>query len=376
MSKALHIAISARAMSHPIGGVKEYVTEMVRALLSLSSPHRFSIYYTDPKLIGTNSRASEIYLSAPHKFIWDHVILPRRLAHDKPDLVWFPQNVSSLGLSLPTIVSVMDMLYFRIPEFPCREYAWLDTLYMRIFITRSLRRAHCIVTISDWTAHDIVRLINIPPEKIQTIHLAPGHEFKQLPKSESKSVRAKYNLTNPFFFYAGKFSRRKNLRVLIEAFGRVQHELPHDLVLTGGIGVVESPFDDIIDKYNLYGRVRRLGTVPKSDLVRLYNTADAFVFPSLYEGFGIPPLEAFACGCPVISSHATALSEVVGNAALTFDPHDVDTLASHLKAISTIPQLRTQLIQAGFERIQHFSYEYSAKKLLKVFEDVARYPHE
>jgi glycosyltransferase involved in cell wall biosynthesis len=356
-------------MSAAFGGVKEYVTSIVRELLKIDGKHRFSIYYADEKLVGTNPAANETYVMAPHKFAWDHWCLPRCLAKDKPDVVWFPHNVSSVGLKLPNVVSVMDMLYFQVPEFPQREYAWLDTLYMRTFIPRSVHKARRVMVISDWTKRDVHRILDVPCEKIQTIHLAPSSEFKPLDEKESVTVREKYGITRPFFFYAGVLSPRKNLRVLVEALGRVRDIIPHDLIITGGPGFIETPIDDIVTQYNLAGRIKRLGIVPKSNLVALYNAAEAFVFPSLYEGFGIPPLEAFACGCPVISSHATSLAEVVCGAALTFEPHDVDALAAHLKAVASDAGLRERLKCAGFDRVQQFSYVRAAKELLGLLEE-------
>ena len=370
-TRPLHIAISARAMSRAFGGVKEYVTAVIHELVRLDSPHRFTIYYDDERLLGANPQASEVYLDAPHKFVWDHALLPRRLARLRPDIVWFPHNVSSLGLGLPTVVSVMDLLYFPIPEFPAREYAWLDTLYMRAMIPRSLRRARRIMAISDWTGQDITRLFGIPGDKIRTIRLAAGGEFKPLPQPCLRAVRDKYGLPERFFFYAGTLSARKNVRRMVEAFGRVRHAVPHDLIITGGPGFLEERFDDLLERYAIADRVKRLGAISKDDLIALYNTADAFVFPSLYEGFGIPPLEAFACGCPVISSRATSLGEVVGDAALTFDPYDVDGLSAHLLAVASDQALRERLTRAGFARARCFNYASSAAQLLELLEEAA-----
>lgn len=370
-SHSLHIAISGRALSHAYGGVKEYVGATIRELLALDTRHRFSIFYADPKLVGTYPKAQEIYLSAPHKFAWDHLILPRQLRREHPDVVWFPQNVASLGVKMPTVVSIMDMLYFRVPEVRQREYALLDTLYMRAFIPRSLRNASKIMAISDWTARDIVRLIGIQPGKIKTIHLAPSNEFGPRTQEEQDVICAKYNIRRPFFFYAGILSYRKNIRILLDAFGQTHMHFPHDLVITGGSGYIEMPMDDLLEKYGIHKRVRRLGIVPKQDLIALYNAATAFVFPSLYEGFGLPPLEAFACGCPVISSNATSLAEVVGNAALTFAPHDVDALAQHLKSVAVDESLRRKLTSAGFEQVKHFSYIRAARELVDVLEEAA-----
>lgn len=371
MSRRLHIAISARALSLPFGGVREYLVATLRELMRINPGHRFSIYYADPALRGTNPEANEVVLSAPHKFAWDHWVLSRRLQRDRPDIVWFPHNVSSLGLTLPTVVSVMDLLYFPIPEFPGREYAWADSLYMRAFIPRSVRRARQVVAISDWTAGDIVRLTGVPREKIKTIHLAPGCGFRPASQAERAAVKARYDLTRPFFFYTGTLSPRKNLRRLVEAFGRIQRELPHDLVITGGGGYIETPLDDLIARYDIAGRVRRLGLVPKGDLVGLYSAADAFVFPSRYEGFGIPPLEAMACGCPVISSRATSLAEVVGDAALTFEPDDVETLATHLSTVASDQGVRERLAHAGLQRARTFSYTRAATELIALLEEAA-----
>jgi glycosyltransferase involved in cell wall biosynthesis len=178
-------------------------------------------------------------------------------------------------------------------------------------------------------------------------------------------------LERPFFFYAGVLSLRKNVRLLVEAFGRIRDELPHDLVITAGQGFTETPYDDLIARYGLEGRVRRLGLVPSQDMVALYNEAEAFVFPSRYEGFGIPPLEAMACGCPVICSHATSLAEVVGDAALTFGPDDVATLADHLRAVAGSQALRERLSRSGLARAQQFSYRQSARQLLDLLESAA-----
>src|SRR4029079_11022849 len=131
------------------------------------------------------------------------------------------------------------------------------------------------------------------------------------------------------------------------------------------------PFDDLLLKHGIASRVKRLGAVPKDDLVALYNAAAAFVFPSLSEGFGIPPLEAFACGCPVICSNATSLPEVVGDAALMFDPQDAHALAAHLQAAASDAGLRERLRRAGFERVRQFSYTRTAQELLGLLEDAA-----
>jgi glycosyltransferase involved in cell wall biosynthesis len=358
-------------MSHTVGGVREYVTSLTRSLVQLPTPHRWTIYYDTDACVGQLPTAHEVVLQAPHKLIWDHVLIPLRVHHDQPDVIWFPQNTISLGITIPTVVSVTDLLYFSIPEFPYREYAWLDTVYARAMMPLSLHTARRIMTISQHTAGDISRILGIARDKMTTIYLAPAARYRPLQTFECMPTRERYQLTRPFFFYAGVLSPRKNVRLLIEAFGRVAAQIPHDLILTGSPGYLETPFDDLIKQYGIEGRVRRLGRVADEDMVALYNLAEAFVFPSLYEGFGVPPLEAFACGCPVICSQSTSLPEVVGTAALTFDPHNVHELAAHLYALATTPALRTDLVRRGFARVAAFHYDRSARSLLSLLEDAA-----
>jgi len=355
-------------MSHNVGGVREYVRSITHEMLQTPTNHTFLIYYSEPELLGKYPAAHEIYVSAPHKSIWDHVLLPMRLRHDQPDVVWFPQNIISIGIKTPAVVSVTDLLYFPIPEVPYREYALPDTIYARLMIPPSLRQAKHIMAISDHTAQDIHRLLSIPISKIKTIYLAPDQRYRRLEAQECEPIKRKFHLNRPFFFYAGTLSARKNIRTMIEAFGKAAGEIPHELILTGSPGFIEVPFDDLLQQYQLQNRVRRLGRVSETELVALYNLADAFVFPSLYEGFGIPPLEAFACDCPVISSYATSLSEVVGDAALTFGPHDIDTLAGHMQRVAHDSALRKNLIEAGRRRVAVFSYRRTAQELIALLE--------
>ena len=203
---------------------------------------------------------------------------------------------------------------------------------------------------------------------------APGRAFRPAPRDGSGgAVPARFGLTRPFFLYAGTRSVRKNIRLLFEAFARCHRDLPHDLVITGGGGhvVVEDRAEDVLARHGLGDRVKVLGLIPQEDLVPLYTAADALVFPSRYEGFGLPPLEAMACGCPVICSRATSLPEVVGDAALIFDPTDPEELAARLRAVASRADLRAQLGAGGLARAAGFGYDKSARVLLDLLEQAA-----
>ncbi|MDW8146104.1 MAG: glycosyltransferase [Roseiflexaceae bacterium] len=213
-AKSLRIGIIARALSLPFGGVREFLDATIEALLCLDAPHRFVIYYDNPAHMGRYPTADETLLRAPHKFLWDHAILPLRLAQDRLDVVWFPHNVIAFGLRTPAVVTIHDLLYFPAPEMPRREYALLDTLYMRLFIPRSLRRARRVIADSRWTAADIRRLARIERDDVQVVPLAPGRLFRPQPVSEQVRVRQTYRLERPYFLFAGITSPRKNVRTL------------------------------------------------------------------------------------------------------------------------------------------------------------------
>lgn len=367
----MHVAISGRCLAFPVGGVRAYAWALTRALLKLGSGHRFTVYLSDPALSGAFPPAREVVLRAPHKFLWDHVVLPRRIARDRPDVVWFPHNVIGLGVRVPSVVTVTDLLYFPLPGFEGREYAWPDTLYMRHFIPRSARRARRVTAISACTARDLMRLTGLPRERVGVLPLAPAPEFRPVPPATVRAVLDRHAVRAPYFLYTGGLSPRKNIPCLLEAFDRVRGELPHALVLTGAGIARRNRTHRHLRARALDARVRVLGHVPAEDLAALYQAAEAFVFPSWYEGFGLPPLEAFACGCPVLCSTGGSLPEVVGTAAACFDPGRPDELAAALRRVATDAEWRASLVAQGACRLGNFSYERSAGILLAALESAA-----
>ena len=271
----------------------------------------------------------------------------------------------------PAVVTIHDLLYFRNAAIQIREYSRLDGLYMTTFIPRSVRSAKRVVAVSDWTAVEAERMLRVPREKVKVIHHAASTIFEALPEEGLERIKRRYGLGRPFFLYVGSLSARKNVRRLVEAFGRVRKRLPHDLVVTGAGEVPEIALRDLIDRYEMGERFIRLGLIPQQDLVALYNLAEALVFPSLYEGFGMPPLEAFACSCPVISSAVAGLGEVVGDAALVIDPYDVEGRGQAIEAVARDGELRRRLVAKGRRRLQRFSWKKSARQLLETLEVAA-----
>jgi len=265
------------------------------------------------------------------------------------------------------VVTVHDLLYFPTPGVTYQEYPTADNLYMRTMIPPSVRQATRVACDSQHTLDDIRRVIpSVAPEKMSVIPLAAPKHFRVMSGDQVDGLLRPLDLQRPYFVYSATLSPRKNQRTLLKAFGRIKDQIPHSLVLTGSGTAVKEQFADLIESEGLQGRVQTVGYVEEDQLSALMNGAEALLFPSSYEGFGIPPLEAFACNCPVICSNATSLPEVVGDAALTHDPYDVAALAEHMICLVNKPGLRKKLIEKGRARVKMFSWERSSRMLVKL----------
>ena len=239
----------------------------------------------------------------------------------------------------------------------------------------SFERAHemdLILTPSENTKSDVIELLKIPEERIRVTPLAAHEQYRPLEDTEEvKSVLGKYGIdTNPYLLSVGTLEYRRNMHRLVEAFHMLKQEqktLDHKLVLVGNKGESWQIIFEAIDKLDLRDDVRWLGHVPFHELPALMNGAEAFVYPSTYEGFGLPPLEAMACGTPVVSSRASSLPEVIGDAGVLFDPHDVEAMAAALHAVLTSDRLRNELRIKGLTRARRFSWQRTAELTLSAY---------
>ncbi|MBI5586572.1 MAG: glycosyltransferase family 4 protein, partial [Deltaproteobacteria bacterium] len=236
---------------------------------------------------------------------------------------------------------------------------------------RMLRNYHHLITVSESTKQDLIRLFRIPGEKITVTHHGAAGEFRPLedPEASAGLVR-KYDLPTPFILFLGTLEPRKNLTTLIQALASLKEKIPQALVLVGQKGWLWEEIFRAVTKYGLENRVLWTGYIPDADRVLFYNAADFLVYPSWYEGFGMPLLEAMQSGCPIIASRISALPEVLGEAGLLIDPGDPENLAGAMLRMVKEPGLRQRLRESGLVRARQFSWEESARKTLEVFEKV------
>jgi glycosyltransferase involved in cell wall biosynthesis len=240
-------------------------------------------------------------------------------------------------------------------------------------VPRSIARADVLLADSESTRRDLIELLRVPEDRVFVVYAGVEARFRPEPDPDDAARRQRYALERPYILSVGTLQPRKNYRRLIQAFHRLAQEygVSHDLVIAGGKGWL---YDDVyatIDALRLEGRVRVLGFVDDDDLPALYRGADAFAFPSLYEGFGIPVLEAMGCGTPVVTSNVSSLPEVAGDAALQVPPDDVDALADALWRSISDTALRQVHRTRGFEQVARFTWRRAAEDLLGVYARIA-----
>ncbi len=367
----MRIGLAARWLDLPAGGAREYTLNLIESLLRIDSGNEYFVFHGSQANMGKFPTATEVLLPARNTFWWDYVQLPAAVAPYKIDLFWTPSYIVPFPIHCKAVASVLDLAYFTLPQ----SYQLLDVVYMQVGMPRSFRRADALLSISEYTKLDMLRLFPFTVGKVVVTHLAPASRFRQSHDVKRlDAIRAKYGLPIPYIFYAGSISPRKGLQYLLEAFASLKQgqKIPHRLVFTGGWSWGSVNFRELIEGFGLQDQITRLGQVPAEDMPLLYELADLFVYPSLYEGFGLPVLEAMACGCPVVCSNLTALPEVAGDAALAVDPRDAAALQVAIYCALTDQATRLQLKQKGLERASRFTWESTARRTLEVFECVAR----
>jgi glycosyltransferase involved in cell wall biosynthesis len=242
--------------------------------------------------------------------------------------------------------------------------------HLKKWVPESAKRADHIIADSEATRRDLITLYHTPPQKITTLYPGVSAKFQPITRPQTLAVvRQKYGLDeHPFILSVSTIQPRKNYRRLIRAFAKI--DPPHRLVIAGGKGWGYDHVFAEVDKQGLQNRVHFPGYVDDADLPALYSAADLFAYPSLYEGFGLPILEAMACGTPVVAGNQSSLPEVVGQAGLLIDPYDVDALAVAMNNVLSDPARQQQLVEAGYKQAQQFTWDEMVTRLLKLYKKI------
>ncbi|MBF0482091.1 MAG: glycosyltransferase family 4 protein [Desulfovibrionaceae bacterium] len=364
----MRIGVNARVLDYESGGAKEYLISLLGALLAVDQGNRYVLFHTDKKHFGRFPGAEEVSLGVSNRLVFDWLKLPGALSRHKIDLAFFPFSNMCPAVGRPSVVTMLDLGYF-VREY--RMYRLPDTIYMRYAIRRAARRATRLIAISEATRRDLTRITGAPAHKTHTIHLAPDAMYsREVSPGETAAFRARHGLARDFFLYTGNISPRKNLRALLAAFAQAASRCDFDLALTGGTAW-GADFEDWVRGLGLQDRVRKLGFIVREQMPALYKSAAVFVFPTLFEGFGLPVLEAQAQGVQVLCSNTTSLPEVAGDSAYLVDPRSVEAIAEGLVRLACDPGRRAELSAKGLANVRRFSWETAARQTLDVFRQAA-----
>ena len=303
----------------------------------------------------------------PLRAVWMQAVLPLVLERIRPDLCHFTNFLGPYFTNVPYVVTFHDMTLELLPE--C--HTWRKRLLTRTLSPEIARGARLIITPSQSAKRDLSRLFSIPEEKIRAIPHAPDGQFRPRCDRESLArIEKRYGIRTPYLLYVGTLEPRKNLIRAMSAFSRVSSRYPeHRFYLAGDLGWRSKELLRTLDSIPNRDRIVRLGYVAEEDLAALYSNADLFVYPSLYEGFGFPVIEAMACGTPVVTSNSSSLAEIADGAALLVDPHNTEAIAEAMDRAMGDEGERGRLRLAGLSRARSFSWERSTRETLQVYEE-------
>jgi len=355
-------------------GIGTYIRNLLRHLARLDHDTEYVLLARPHELpsleaLGENFRS--VAETSGNYSIAEQITIPWALRREGVALFHAPHYVLPPLVSCKSVVTIHDCIHLMFPQYlPNR----LAHVYARTSIALASKRATRVMTVSESSKRDILRFVDVPSDKIDVIHNAYDERFGVEPREEDVvRVRERYQLHDEFVLYAGNVKPHKNLGRLIEAFHLVRNRgLPHlKLVLIGDEISKYAALRRAVHQHQLHKYVRFLGYLPEETLAVMYRLAGVFVFPSLYEGFGLPPLEAMASGTPVVTSNVSSLSEVAGNAALLTDPYDPSAIADAVHRVLTDESLRCDLRQKGLARARQFSWETSVRRVLEIYRQVA-----
>jgi glycosyltransferase involved in cell wall biosynthesis len=367
----VRIAIDARKLRDY--GIGTYVRNLLRYLSRIDQTSEYVVLCRDWDLQLLNELCPTFRTvpeSSPGYSIREQVTVPRDLRRERADLFHAPHYVLPPLTPCKSVVTIHDCIHLRFPQYlPSR----LGYTYARGSLWMATHRSNRIMTVSEASKRDILEYFRVPSDKIAVIYNGIDERFSQVPAEEDVvRVRERYQLDDPFVLYAGNVKPHKNLERLIEAFYMLRRgEFENvKLVIIGDEVSKYAALRHAVHRHKLHKHVRFLGFVPHRTLAVLYRLAAVFVFPSLYEGFGLPPLEAMASGTPVITSNVSSLPEVCGDAAFFIDPLQTEAIADAMRRVLTDDALRADLSQRGLERAKHFSWERSITRVREIYTEV------
>jgi glycosyltransferase involved in cell wall biosynthesis len=358
-----------------VGGTQTYAVELIRALAEEDRENEYVMF--------VNREAADLEIvSAPNfsrvvcqvngarraaRYAWEQLALPVRLARSRVDLVHSMGYVGPLRTPCPHIVTIHDLIYQGYRQ----SMGWRRQAALKLFVGQTARRCDHVVTVSESSRNQLASALGLPRDRISVIYEGPRRGPAAMGDADALAVLGSYGLTTPYIVAFSGAGIHKNIPRLVEAFGRIAGTVPHRLALVGRLPE-GSAIDDAIAAGGAAGRIVVTGYVPDSHVALLIAGSDLLVFPSWYEGFGLPVLDAQQAGVPVTCSCAASLPEVAGEGAVLFDPYSVDEMASAIERCLKDEALRSSLIELGHRNLERFSWQSAARKTADLYRRFAK----
>jgi glycosyltransferase involved in cell wall biosynthesis len=366
-----HIGLNAHLLSlaqtYRGAGINWYIHNLLLNLALADQENQYTVFLGDrrfPPNPGLTLRTS--WLPTTHPLVrigWEQLVQPFVLWQEKIDLLHSLAFVTPLVSPCPSVITIYDLSFLVFPQ----GFKYSKRLYLSLLTRLSAGKARRIITISESTKRDTVRLLGVSSEKVDVIYCGVDKAFCPLPERKVASFRQKRGLPERIILFVGTIEPRKNVARLVEAYSRLR-DGQVKLVIGGARGWLYEEIFARVEELELTGDVLFPGYIPSNELPLWYNAAELFVYPSLYEGFGLPPLEAMACGTPVITSNVSSLPEVVGEAGLTVDPMDSERLAETMNQVLSDEVLRQSMRERGLARAGCFSWAKAARETVGVYQ--------
>ena len=357
-------------------GISHYIRQLTTHLLDYDGKNNYTLFtnnlmpeWQERTRYAPNIVTSRLPTAQPvPRILWEQTALAWHTTRGKLDLLHCPLNVIPIAAACPTVLTIHDLAFLRYPQL----FPRLKQRYLQLFTRMSARNANAVMTVSASTRDDVVDMLGVPRDRVHVVHHAADADFCPRIQDECNTFRASKGLTTRYILYVGTLEPRKNVDVLIRAFGKVLREekLHHSLVLIGGRGWMTQAIQTAIEETGIGDRVLMPGYVAREELPLWYSSADLFVYPSTYEGFGYPALEAMASGTPVIVSNTSSLPEVVGDAGMLVPPREVSQLAAAMASILTDSVLADKLRSRGLEQATKFNWTDSVRTCLSLYQSL------
>jgi glycosyltransferase involved in cell wall biosynthesis len=368
--RAIHVGVNAHllslAKSYRSAGINWYIYNLLRHLPEAASEIEYTVFLNERRYRGAPGIrlcVSRLPADRPAvRILWEQVLQPGALRRAKVDLLHHPAFVGPLASACPFVITVHDLSYLFFPQ----GFRTLNRSYLQTFTRLSVHRARRVIAVSESTKRDLVQQYGLSPGKVDVVYNGVDTGYRPLPANEVAAFRSREGLPERFILFVGTLEPRKNVVRLVEAYARLPRGRP-PLMFVGGKGWLYDEIFARVEALGLSGEVRFVGYVPAEVLPWWYNAADLFVYPSLYEGFGLPPLEAMACGTAVISSTASSLPEVVGQAGLLIDPTHTEALATAMEQVLADREMQEHMESAGLAQAQKFSWEQTARQTVESY---------